>query len=70
MSTNAHGFLGFLEVFIGFWSLKGDLGEKCTQKCAQNAYEKLANVTICQHLYSFVFICTRLFEKIGVRSQS
>ena len=70
-------FLGE-SLFLGFkGGNEGEVGEKCTQKCAQNAYKKLAKVSkchdllafvlICIHLYSFVLVCTRLFAKIRVR---
>jgi len=69
MSTNAHGFLGVLEESLCFWGLNGDLGEKCTQKCAQNAYKKLAKVSKCHDLLAFVLICIHLYSFVLVYLQ-
>jgi len=64
MSTNAHGFLGFFGCNLYFWGLIEDLGKKCTQKCAQNAYEKLAKVSKCHDLLANVLICIHLYSLI------
>ena len=70
MSTNEYAFWSFFGCNLYFWGFNADFGEKCARKCAQNAYKKLAKVSKCHDLSAFVLICTRLFAKIGVRSQS
>jgi hypothetical protein len=60
MSTLFELFLGDY-LFLAFkWGNEGEVGEKCTQKCAQSAYEKLAKVSKCQHLLENVLICIHL----------
>ena len=55
---------GGLEANLYFLGLNADLGEKCTQKCAQNAYEKLSKVSKCHDLLANVLICINLYSLI------
>jgi hypothetical protein len=66
MSTNAHGFLGFLEVNLCFWGLSGDLGENMLKNAHKMRTKCLRKVSKCQDSSGFVRICAHLYSFVLV----